>query len=131
LAKLLVRAKEAETRAAAARNKARADLEQDVSSARATAQAGAAKLSETADIGKGRISVWWRDVQRTWNEHLATVRENIDAKRAEHDLDRAEKRAENAEDDALFAIDRVSGMTSLERSARRSLDVGVAAEPPQ
>ena len=105
MAQLSVRAKEAETRAAAARGKAKADLEQDVSSARASAQAQADKLRETADAGRGKISVWWNDVQRTWNEHVGKIRENIDAKRAEHDVDRAERRAENAEGDASFAID--------------------------
>jgi hypothetical protein len=105
LAQLSARAKEAETRAAAAEGKAKADLEQDVSAARASAQAQADKLRETADAGRGKISVWWNDVQRSWTEHVGKIRENIDAKRAEHDVDRAERRAENAEDDASFAID--------------------------
>ena len=49
LAKLAARAKEAETRAAEAREKAKADLEQEVSSARATAKADAESLRQAVD----------------------------------------------------------------------------------
>ena len=44
-------------------------------------------------------------MQRTWSEHVATVRQNVDSKKAEIDSDRAEANAENAEADALYAID--------------------------
>jgi vacuolar-type H+-ATPase subunit I/STV1 len=105
LAKLAARAKEAEDHAAAAQVKARSDLEQDVASARATGQAEAERLRETADAGKGKISDWWTDVQKTWNESLAQVREDIGSRKAELDRDKAEMKAENAEEDAVFAID--------------------------
>ena len=49
--------------------KAKADLEQDVATARASAQAQAEKLRKSADASKGKLSVWWNDVQRSWNEH--------------------------------------------------------------
>jgi hypothetical protein len=105
LTKLAVRAKEAEDRAAAARGKAKADLEQDVETARTSAQEQAEKLRKSADARKDKISVWWHDLQRSWNEHLATIRDDIEHRRAEHDVDKADRRAERAEDDALFAID--------------------------
>jgi vacuolar-type H+-ATPase subunit I/STV1 len=105
LAKLTARAKEAEQRAAAARDKAKAELEQDVESARISAQEQAEKLRQSADAGKDKISVWWHDLQRSWNEHLATIRDDIDRRRSEHDMDKAGLRADIAEDDALFAID--------------------------
>ena len=70
-----------------------------------SAQAKADKLRESAEVNKGKISVWWDDVQRTWHEHVAKIRDDIDGKRAEHDVEKAEKYAEHAEDDALFAID--------------------------
>jgi hypothetical protein len=105
LTKLAARAKEAEDRAAAAQGKARAELEQDVETARTSAQEQAEELRKTADAGKDKISVWWHDVQRSWNQHLATIRDDIDERRAEHDVDKAERRAERAEDDAMFAID--------------------------
>jgi vacuolar-type H+-ATPase subunit I/STV1 len=105
LMRLASRAKEAEDRAAAAQNKAKTDLQQEVDDAREVSQAQARSLSEAAETGGTKVSDWWNDVQRTWNEHLATVRENIDDKKAEMDRDRAESRAEDAEADAGFAID--------------------------
>jgi hypothetical protein len=105
LTKLAARAKEVEDRAAAAQDKARTDLEQDVETARATSQADAQRLRESADANKGKISDWWNDVQRNWNEHVATVRENIDSKKADIDRDKAEDDADDAEEDAAFAID--------------------------
>ena len=44
--------------------------------------------------GKGKVSVWWLDVQRSWHEHLAAIREDFDRKRAEHDAERAEVNAD-------------------------------------
>ena len=87
--------------------KAKADLEQDVATARASAQAQAEKLRQSADASKGKLSVWWNDIQRSWNEHVAKVREDVDTKRAEHDAGRAQRYAENAEDDAAFAFESV------------------------
>ncbi len=105
LTKLAARAKEAEGRAAAARGKTKADLEQDVETARTSAQDQAEKLRKSADARKGKISVWWHDMQRSWDEHLAKIRDDIDQRKAEHDADRAVRRAERAADDAMFAID--------------------------
>ena len=105
LSKLAARAKEVEDRAAAARAADKAVLEQDVATARASAQAQAEKLHQRADAGKGKLSVWWHDLQRSWNEQVAKIREDVEAKRAEHDAERAQRRAEGAEEDAAFAID--------------------------
>jgi hypothetical protein len=104
LTKLAARAKEAEDHAAAAKQKARADLEQDVEQSRAAAQTQADSLRDAAEAHRGRISAWWHDVQRTWNEHVAKVHDNIEAKKAEVDSDRAEAYADDAEEDAAFAI---------------------------
>jgi hypothetical protein len=105
LTKLAARAKEAEDRAAAAQGKAKAELEHDVETARTSAQEQAEELRKTADAGKDKISVWWHDVQRSWNEHVAMIRDDIEHRRSEHDADKAERRAERAEEDAMFAID--------------------------
>ena len=78
LTKLAARAKEAEDRAAAAQGKARADLERDVENARTSAQAQADKLRATADAKKGKLSVWWHDVQRSWDEHIERIRSDIE-----------------------------------------------------
>jgi hypothetical protein len=124
LAKLSVRAKEAETRTAAARDKAKADLEQDVSAARELAQADAKQLRATADASKGKISDWWTDVQGEWNEHVAAIRENIDSRKAEHGVDMAERRADNAEDDASFAVD--FAYSAIEEAEYAVLDAALA-----
>ena len=109
LTQLAARAKEAEDRAVAAKTKARAELEQDVKTAREASQAQADQLRKTAEANKGKISEWWDGVQKSWNDHIATVRQKIDEKRAEHDLNVAQRDADNAEDDAAFAIDYAYG----------------------
>ena len=109
LTKLAGRAQEAENRAAAARGKAKTDLEQEIDSARASAQAQAAKLHAKAEEGRGSISAWWTDVQKSWDAHVAELRDRVETKKAEHDVHVAQKKAENAEADAAFAIDFAYG----------------------
>ena len=117
LTKLAARAKEAEDHAAAAQSKASADLEKDVEAARTSAQAQADKLRATAEEKKGKLSVWWYDVQRSWDEH-------IESRRAEHDLERAQMNADNAEDDASFAVDYAYG--AIEEAEYAVLDAALA-----
>ena len=105
LTKLAARAKEAEDHAAAAQDKAKADLEADVEVARGSAEAQHLALRESAAASKGKISEWWNDLEERWNKAVADIREKIDSRKGEIDLDKAEKNAENAEDDASFAID--------------------------
>jgi hypothetical protein len=105
LSKLAVRAKEAEDRTAAARDEAKADLERDISSVQASAQAQADKLRQTAQEGQGRISSRWTDVQRSWNEHVGKLREDMGSRKAEHDVHMAQVKADHAEEDARFAVD--------------------------
>jgi len=124
LTKLSARAKEAEDRAAAAQGKGRADLEQDVETARVSAQEQAEKLRKSAEIGRNKLSVWWHDMQRSWDEHIAKVRDDIDRRRSEHDVDRAKKRAERAESDALFAID--FAYAAIEEAEYAVLDADLA-----
>jgi hypothetical protein len=108
LSTLSGRVKEAEDHAAAARGKARSDLERDVAAARESADAQADELRRRAEAGKGKVSVWWHDLEHSWNEHIAKIRDDIDARRAQHDLERAERRANTAENDAGIAIDFAS-----------------------
>jgi hypothetical protein len=105
LAKLATRAKQAETRAAAAQKKARNDLETDVSAARASASAQADKLRATAEAGEGKVSDWWSGVQKAWSEHVDAVRADIDDRKDKHDRAEARRAADDAEDDAQYAID--------------------------
>lgn len=124
LTKLVARAKAAEDRAAAAQGKAKADLERDVETARISAQKQADNLRTSADTGKKKLSVWWNDLQRSWNEHIVKVRDDVDRRRSEHDVDRAEKRAERAEHDALFAID--FAYAAIEEAEYAVLDADLA-----
>src|SRR5271166_5345137 len=59
LAELSARAKQAEEHAAVAREKSKEDLNADVETARASAQAQAKKLRESAEANKNKLSVWW------------------------------------------------------------------------
>jgi len=104
LADLSARAKKLEDNAAAAKTKAKSDLQQEVKNARTSAQDQADKLRKSADAGKGRISDWWDGVQNEWNKHLKAVQKNFDDKKAAHDLKSAQKAADQADDDASFAI---------------------------
>jgi hypothetical protein len=105
LSQLSARAKELEDHATAAKSKAKADLQQEVESAREAAQAQGDVLRQSAEAHKNNISAWWDSVGRSWNDHLAAVRKDVDDKRAAHDVKTAQKRADNAEDDAAFAVD--------------------------
>jgi hypothetical protein len=105
LAKLAARTKEAETRAAEAHDKARADLEQEVSSARATAKADAESLRQAVDESEAKTETWWAGVQKSWDEHVATAREKLESKKAALDARTAKARADDAEAYASYAID--------------------------
>ena len=124
LAELSARTKDAEGRAVAARDQSKADLQRDAETARAGAQARAKKLRESAEANKNKLSVWWYDLQRTWNEHVAKVRDDIDTKRAEHDVDRAERRAEHRADDAVFAVE--FAYSAIEEAEYAVLDAELA-----
>ena len=91
---------------------------------RASAQDRATKLRESAEANKNKLSVWWYDLQHTWNEHVAKIREDVDAKRAEHDVDRAERRAERRADDAVFAIE--FAYSAIEEAEYAVLDAELA-----
>ena len=124
LAKLSARAKDAETRATAAHDKAKAELEQDVTAARDAAEERAEKLRATAAASEERISDGWSAVQSAWADHVAAVRGKLDGMKAEHQRDAAERRAENAEDDALLAID--FAYSAIEEAEYAVLDATLA-----
>jgi hypothetical protein len=109
LTKLAARAKDAEDRVAAAKTKARAQLEQAVQEARDEARADADELSKAVEADKESISAWWAGVQKSWNDHIAEIRRNVDQKKAEHDVKVANREADIAERDAAFAVDFALG----------------------
>ena len=118
------RTKDAERRAAAARDRPRPNKKTDAETARASAQERAKQLRESAEANQNKLSVWWYDLQRTWNEHVAKIRDDIDTKQAEHDKDRAERRAEHRADDAAFAVD--FAYTAIEEAEYAVLDAELA-----
>ena len=124
LAELAARAKEAEDRAGAVQGKAKADVQADVEKARASAQDRAKKLRESAEANKNKLSVWWYDLLRTLNEHVAKIRDDIESKRAEHEVDRAERRAEHRADDAVFAVE--FAYAAIEEAEYAVLDAALA-----
>ena len=105
LSRLAARAKELEDRAAAAKQKAKGDLQQEVKTAREASQAHADALAKKMDDGDAHVSAWWDGVGRSWNDHVATVRRSIDDRRAAHDLKSAQRAAADADDDASYAVD--------------------------
>jgi hypothetical protein len=124
LSKLATRAKELEDRAAAAKQKGKADLEQEVKSARDSAQAQGDALRKSAEESKGKVSAWWDSVERSWSEHLAAVRKGVEDRRAAHDLKEAQKAADQADDDAAFAIDYA--YAAIEEAGYAVLDADLA-----
>ena len=105
LSKLSARTKELEGRAAAAHEKARVDLQHDVTAARDAAQANAEALRKSVDASVADVSAWWIDVSRAWDEHVATMRKKLDQKKAEHDLGAAKDNAADAYAYASYLID--------------------------
>src|SRR5262245_211747 len=91
LAKLAARTKKAEDRAAAAQQKAKADLEQEVTTAREAAQAQSEELRKSAEATKGKVSAWWDSVEKAWNDHLAAVHKHVEERKAAIDKKVAER----------------------------------------
>lgn len=103
--RLSARAQEAEDRVAAARVKTKADIEADRDATRAVGEQQAQALREKAEEGRDRISNWWADMQRSWDEGVAKMRADVESRKAEHDIHKAQHRADRAEEEARFSID--------------------------
>jgi hypothetical protein len=82
----------------------KADLEKTVSDSRAAAEAQAAELRNSNEVAKERLSIWWDDQQKAWNDHLAKLQKDVDEKKAEHDASKAERKAGKAQANADFAV---------------------------
>jgi hypothetical protein len=105
LARLSVRAKQAEDRAAAAKAQAHDQLQQAVAEARDSTQQTADKLRAESAAAADRTGAWADNIQRSWDDHLARARERMDARKARHAADRTESDAEDAESYAAYSID--------------------------
>jgi hypothetical protein len=104
LTMLAARVKEAEDRLAAAQGAARDKVHHDVQVAREALESRTDQLRQTAKSNQGKVAAWWSDVQKSWDEQIASIRRDIESKKAQHDLKAAERRADSAEEDAEFAI---------------------------
>ena len=104
LGKLATRAKQAEDRSAAAQKAAHDEVQHDLQSAHESLEKRTDQLRQTAEANNGKVAAWWSDVQKSWDEQIASIRRDIESKKAEHDLKAAQRRAESAEEDAEFAI---------------------------
>jgi hypothetical protein len=105
LTKLAARAKKAEDRVAAAQEEVHAKLQSEVQGARDSLDKHTDELRQTAEANRGKVAQWWNEVQKSWDDQIASIRREIEAKKAEHDLHAAQRRAAGAEEDATFAID--------------------------
>src|SRR4051794_21190576 len=74
LARLSVRAKQAEDRAAAAKAQAHDQLQQAVQEARDSTQQTADKLRAGSAAAADRTDAWADNIQRSWDDHMARAR---------------------------------------------------------
>jgi hypothetical protein len=67
----------------------KSELEQDVKEVRKGAEDGGEALRKAIEKNKGKISAWWIEVQRSWNQHLREIRKHIGraARRARMEAD--------------------------------------------
>ena len=105
LTKLAARAKKAESRVADAQEEARAKLQNEVQSTRDSLDKQTDQLRQTAEANRGKVAQWWNEVQKSWDDQIASIRREIEAKKAKHDLHATQRRAAGADEDAKFAID--------------------------
>ena len=124
LTKLAARAKQLEDSAAAAKTKQKSELEQDVKSARDSAEAQADSLRKHAEERKGKISAWWDQLQHDWNKQMKSIRKAFEKDRTEHDAKKAQRAAESADEDAEFAIEYASA--AIEEAEYAVLDAELA-----
>src|SRR5690349_18125992 len=99
------KASAAEANVDAAKAKDKADLEQRVDVAEATAKKASEDMKASAEKTKDEISQWWVQVQDNWKSLIAKVRKDSAEEKANLKADRAEKRAERAEAHAANAIE--------------------------
>jgi hypothetical protein len=124
LTKLAARAKAAEDRVAAAQAEARAKLQHEVHSARDSLDKRTDELRETAEKNRGKVAQWWNDVQKSWDDQIASIRREIEAKKVEHDMHSAQRRASDSAEDAQFAIDLA--YWAVEEAEWAALDAALA-----
>ena len=118
------KASEAEANANAAKAKDKADLEQRVAAAEATAKQASDDMKASAQDTRDEITQWWGQVQDNWKSLIAKVRRDSDEDKANLQADRAEKRAERAEAHAAKAVEFAN--TAIEEAEYQVLNAALA-----
>lgn len=126
LHKLTDKAKQAEQKAANARQQAKADLEKTVNSSRASMRADAAKLGKTAHASQEQVSTWWDEQRQAWNAHIDKMHQGMSEQNAKRKAEGKEFAAEQAEADAYFAID--FALSAIDTAEYSVLDAILARE---
>lgn len=103
LATMSAKAKHAEEEFHAAQSAQRANLEERITRARASAEESRDALRIRAGEAESEVSSWWRDLQQHWERQVQKIRTNVAEKREEHDTKFAAMQADVAEADAEFA----------------------------
>ena len=109
LHKLTDRAKEAEQKAADARHEAKADLEKALDKSRASMEAQAARMRDSAKTSQAKASSWWGEQQIAWNAHVDKMHQSMNERMVRAEAKGAAREAELAEADASFAINFAYG----------------------
>ena len=99
------RAKEAENKIADARKKKSAELQAEVTKARAAATKRTEALRAKLDDGRNKMSESWQHSKEMLEANIAISKAKIEQAKLEHDAKHADKKADRAEYDAAFSVD--------------------------
>jgi hypothetical protein len=126
LSDLSKRAKKAEDEAAAAQQKASADIERREEQIKADAANRKAQLQESASKAQDTVVSTWDGLTTQVQSDVDSLRAKIDFKKYEHDRDKAAQAADDAEDNAVRAIN--FAFDSIDYAETAVLDAIMARE---
>ena len=58
-------------------------MQHDVQSARDSLERQTNQLRQTADANRGEVAQWWSDVQKSWDEQIASIRRDVEQRLAQ------------------------------------------------
>src|SRR5947199_164382 len=87
-----------EDKAAARREEDHQEFEADVAEARKSSQAAQASFAAKLDSTHDSTSAHWREVQKSFDNHVAAVRSGVASRKASMDLSAAKRAADMDED---------------------------------
>jgi hypothetical protein len=126
LADLSARAKKAEDEAAAARQKASADIQRREEQIKADAAKRKASLDQSMSKAQDTVVATWTGLSDKVQSDVDGLRAKINFKKYEHDRDKAAKAADDAEDNAVRAIG--FALDSIDYAETAVLDAMMARE---